>query len=137
MKPTNEEILLKVNNIKKGVFTKLTKVKVLSDDITKETDMVIRLGVDYANMKVNLDKTVGPLPWGTWFEGYEGLVIEHKGELYLRVADSYTNHTSSKYLQNGNEITKEEVIAIVGEKKLQSKPSSVYNIKFSNIINIG
>lgn len=132
-----EKILTKLNELKKGAYVKLTKIKVFDNEIIKETDMVIRLGVDYANMKVNLDKVVGPLPWGQWLEGFEGLVIEHKGQLYLRVADSYTNHNKSTYKQNGNEITKEQATALLGEKKLASHPSSVYNIKFDNIVNIG
>lgn len=133
---TNQEILNQMGNVKKGKYVSLKKKKDLGNGIEKISDLVIRLGVDYANMKVAEGKEVGGLPWGKWVEGLEGLVIEHKGNYYLRVASSYSNNGKSIYLLNGNEISKEEVIAILGEKKVQSANPDVYNIKFENILEL-
>lgn len=88
-------------------------------------------------MKVAEGKEVGGLPWGKWVEGLEGLVIEHKGNYYLRVASAYSNNGKSIYLLNGEEVSKEEVIAMLGEKKVQSANPDVYNIKFENILELG
>ncbi len=134
---TNEEILNKMGNVKKGKYISLKKKKDLGNGIEKISDLVIRLGVDYANMEVAKGKEVGSLPWGNWVEGLEGLVIEHKGNYYLRVASSYSNNGKSIYLLNGNEISKEEVVNLVGEKKLESKALDIYNIKFENILELG
>jgi len=100
--------------------------------------MVIRLGVDYSKMKVNegRETEIGSLPWGKWVEGLEGYVIEHKGNYYLRVASSYSNTTKSIYTLNGVEVGDEIVNELVAPSKLASKPSDVYNIKFSNIISL-
>ena len=133
---TNQEILNQIGKVKKGKYVSLKKKKDLGNGIEKVSDLVIRLGVDYANMKVAEGKEVGGLPWGHWVEGLEGLVIEHKGNYYLRVASSYSNNGKSIYLLNGNEISKEEVIAILGEKKVQSANPDVYNIKFENILEL-
>ena len=133
---TNEEILRKMGNVKKGKYVALKKKKDLGNGIEKVSDLVIRLGVDYSKMEVAKDKVVGSLPWGSWVEGLEGLVIEHKGNYYLRVASAYSNNGKSVYLLNGNEISKEEVISLIGEKKLESKALDVYNIKFENILEL-
>lgn len=133
---TTQEILNQMGNVKKGKYVSLKKKKDLGNGIEKISDLVIRLGVDYANMKVAEGKEVGGLPWGKWVEGLEGLVIEHKGNYYLRVASSYSNNGKSIYLLNGNEISKEEVIAILGEKKVLSANPDVYNIKFENILEL-
>jgi hypothetical protein len=139
---TNQEILLKLNEIKKGKYISLTKKKDLGNGLVKNSKMVIRLGINFANMKVNEGRETGSLPWGHWVEGLENLVIEHtnkKGETnyYLRVANSYADNTSTEYLLNGEVVSKEVAIATVGEKKLQSQFSDVYNIKFENIIALG
>ena len=41
------------------------------------------------------------------------------------------------YYKDNKLITKEEAISIVGEKKMESHASAVYNVKFENIIKIG
>lgn len=141
---TNQEILTKLAEIKKGSYIKLTKKKDLGEGVTKESDMVIRLGVSYANLAANEGKQTGSLPWGHWVEGLENLVVEHKGNYYLRITSKNpedVEHSSdviaTRYLLNNAEISKEAAVAIVGEKKFESKPSMVYNIKFENILALG
>ena len=135
MKPmTKEQILNKIKTIKNGTWVNLMKSKELGNGIVKYTKMTIRLGVDYSHMKEgkeNPDK----LPWGEWL--INGMVITHKGNLYLRVANSYTKNTKSWYVRDGKEIEKSMVVAELGEKKLASSESAVYNIKFENIIELG
>ena len=139
-----QEILQKLKNTKKGTYVSLTKVKDLGNDIIKESDMRIRVGVNYKNLKANKNKEIQPLPWGKWVKGLENLVVEHKGNYYLRITSTNPNDLekasdviATRYIQNGKEISKEEVINQIGEKKLTSSPSIVYNIKFDNIIRIG
>ena len=139
-----QEILQKLQNTKKGTYVSLTKIKDLGNDIIKESDMRIRVGVNYKNLKANKDKEIQPLPWGKWVKGLENLVVEHKGNYYLRITSTNPNDLekasdviATRYIQNGKEISKEEVINQIGEKKLTSSPSMVYNIKFDNIIRIG
>lgn len=136
---TNQEILNKLGEVKKGRYISLKKKKDLGEGVVKISDLVIRLGVDYANMKINENREtpIQPLKWGNWVEGLEGLVIEHKGNYYLRVASSYSNTNKSTYYLNEQPISKEEVVALLGEKKVQSGNPDVYNIKFENIIELG
>ena len=141
---TNQEILSKLATAKKGKYISLSKVKDLGHGITKESDMVIRLGVAYANMSVNEGRQTGSLPQGHWIEGLENLAIEHKGNYYLRVTSVNPEHPESgadviatRYIKDGREISKEEVIATIGESKAKSTPSTVYNIKFENIVRLG
>lgn len=136
---TNSEILLALAHVKKGRYVSLRKVKDYGKGVTKESDLVIRLGVNYANMAINKDREtpIQSLPWGHWVEGLENLVIEHKGNYYLRVANSYSDHNKSTYYLDGVEISKEKAIEILGEKKLKSGNPDVYNIKFENILSLG
>lgn len=131
-----EEIINVIKNIKKGTYVSIHKVKDLGEGVTKHSIMLVRMGIDFANMKVNEGREVGELPWGEW-EVFP-YVIKHKGTFYLRVYNSYVEQGSvhSFYQHNGVDITKEEAIAIVGEQK-PSKPSDCYTIKFDNIVSIG
>lgn len=139
---TNQEILTKLAEAKKGRYINLTKAKELGQGIVKESDMVIRLGVSYANMQINENRQTGQLPWGKWVEGLENLVIEHKGNYYLRITstdpanpESGADVIATRYLMNGQEISKQEVRALTGEEKGGASP--VYNVKFENILKLG
>lgn len=139
---TNQEILAKLAEAKKGRYINLTKVKDLGQGIVKESDMVIRLGVAYSNMKINENRQTGKLPWGHWVEGLENLVIEHKGKFYLRISstdpanpESGADVVATRYLKDGAEITKHDVVTLVGEQKGSASP--VYNVKFENILKLG
>lgn len=141
---TNQEIIQKVMAAKKGTYIQLTKVKDLGQGAVKESDLVIRLGVDYSHLAINEGKETGSLKWGHWVEGLEGLVLEHKGNYYLRVTSTDPAHPDSgadviatRYLVNGQPASKEQVLSLVGEKPLTGSASPVYNIKFENIISIG
>lgn len=141
---TNQEILNTLATVKKGRYISLTKIKDLGGGIVKESDMRIRIGVSYANMAVNANKQTGSLPWGTWVPGLENLVVEHKGSYYLRISSTTPENPESgadviatRYIRNGQQIAKEEVVSIIGEKKMTSRPSLVYNIKFDNIVRLG
>ena len=133
---TNQEVFERIKEIRKGRFVALRKKKDLGCGVTKVSDMVIRLGVNYANMKINEGRQTGSLPWGHWVPGYEQLVIEHKGVYYLRVASSYSKHGKATYFLNGAEITRDHAASIVGEKKMESKSLDVCNIRFENLIDI-
>lgn len=140
----NQEILSKLAEIKKGRYINFTKVKDLGKGIVKESDMVIRLGVNYANMKINKDRETGSLPWGKWVEGLENLVVEHKGNYYLRITstdpanpESGADVIATRYLMDGQEISKAQVIEMIGESKLSGNASPVYNVKFENIVRLG
>lgn len=133
---TNQEVFERIKEIRKGRFVALRKKKDLGGGVTKVSDMVIRLGVDYSKMKINEGRQTGSLPWGHWVPGYEQLVIEHKGVYYLRVASSYSKHGKAAYFLNGMEISRDHAASIVGEKKMESKSLDVCNIKFENLIDI-
>lgn len=138
-----------INDKKGGTYITFVKNKELGNGFSKQSTMNMRIGVSYANMKINEDKQTGELPWGKWVKGFENYIIEHtpkgKTELnyYLRVSsktpdnpDGNTDTLETKYFHDGKEVTKEEVLAVVGEKKLSSDFSAVYNINFDNILSI-
>ena len=139
---TNQEILNKLKEVKKGRYIKLIKVKDLGNSVIKESHMVIRLGVDYSKMSINENRVTGSLPWGVWEEGLENLVLSHKGNFYLRVSSKTPENPdgadviNTKYFLGDKEITKEEALTISPTKR-SSSASPVYNIKFENIISLG
>lgn len=133
-KLTTKEIFHKITGVKNGSWVRLTKEKWV-EGVQKITEMTIRLGVDYTHMKEG-KKDAGKLPWGQWLNGLEGIVIEYKGHYYLRVANAYTKNSTSHYFIDGQEVSKDKVIALIGGKKISSDESPIYNIKFENIIDI-
>lgn len=140
---TFNEILEKIKSVKRGTYISLTKVKDLGNGVTKESDMRVRIGVDYSSMSINSDRGTGSLPWGHWVEGLESIVIEHKGNYYLRVTsttpenpDGCADVIATRYTKDFEEISREDAESIVGTKKMSSSASPVYNIKFDNIVRI-
>ena len=143
-----EEIIRKLEEVKRGRYYSLTKKKALGNNIEKITVMRIRLGVNYSNMSINKDRQTGSLKYGNWIEGLEGLALEYtnkKNEYhnYLRVTttdpnniENYVDVVETRYLMNGRNVDREIVRSIIGDKKLESKPSIVYNIDFENILEI-
>ena len=81
----------------------------------KFTVATVRKGIAYDNMKSVQAKVeqgkelTHELPFGVWRAGYEGLIIDHKEKSYLRLYSS-PNKTNSKYILNGVEVTKEQMI---------------------------
>lgn len=83
--------------------------------VNKTTTATVRVGISYQNMKsvqakVNRGHELKhELSWGKWSEEYPGLLIEHKGNTYLRMYNS-PNKPKSSYFLNGKPISKEELI---------------------------
>jgi hypothetical protein len=53
--------------------------------LRKVVTAVCQTGLDYAGLRVNADRETGPLPWGSWMDGAEPFVIQHKGADYARL----------------------------------------------------
>lgn len=135
---TNKEMFEKLKNVKRGRYIVLKKTKDLGHGITKVSEMTVRLGVEYANMKVNEGRQTGSLPWGHWVPGFEGLAIEHKGIFYLRVTSSYSKRVKSSYFDaTGAEISRQEAESVVGPKKMEASNPDVYNIRFESVLSLG
>lgn len=152
---TNQEIINKITEAIKGRYINFTKEKDLGKGVRKETDMKIRLGVKYANMSINQGRDTGSLPWGHWVPNLSGLVIEHSKtdkktkkvigpNYYLRVTSCTPEHPDSgadilatRFYKDGREISREEAIVLVGEKKVEDSVAPVKDVKFENIIKIG
>lgn len=126
-----------INGIKKGRYVSLVRKKEYKQGVTKITKDTVRLGVDYSNMKINAGRETGSLPWGHWVKGYEGLVIEHKGNNYLRVTSSYSGNASSRFFMDGAEISASEAAAIIGDKEAHPSARDVFDVKFDNIVSLG
>lgn len=136
-----KEILEVLRSKRRGTYVSLTKVKDYGNGLVKETDMTIRLGVNFANLESNKGRVIGQLPWGQWVSGLENYVIEHtdkKGNhnMYLRVTSTNAHISKSRYLLNGQEVDKAVAEEMIGTKKLSSKESEVYNVNFKNIIRL-
>lgn len=142
--------------IKTAAYVSLVKSKDLGKGVTKITRMRCRLGVQYDNMKKVIErrnenlvgrdliaeespaKKSSPLPWGNWVTGYEKYIIEHKGNYYLRIAESYNMkaHPISQYYLNGVPVEKSVVENIIAPSKLKASVGDVYCVKLQDIINL-
>lgn len=126
---------------KKGAFTNITyksekKSAIKGHKIEKITSAIVRLGIEYKNLGVNKGIETGALKWGQWRKDYYTYIIDHKDKSYLRVYT--TDHIpTSKWFLDGEETTKEELIANGYYKEEPSNPMTCYVINFDNLITIG
>lgn len=138
-----------IENKEGGTYVTILKNKDFGNGYYKRSVLNMRIGVNYGNMKINEGKKTGELPWGKWVEGFAPYLIEHtkKGETelrhYLRISsktpdnpDGNTDTIETKYFFNGVEITKEEMMSAVGERKMKSDFSPVYAVDCENILEI-
>lgn len=134
-----------IKKIKKGTFIKIgykTDKKPLAafkdSTIEKVSNGVYRLGISFSNMKQNINRVTGPLPWGQWMAGYEGYIVEHKDKKYLRVYIDSVHHTTSKWLLNGVETTEDYLVdnKIIG-KQNHTPLNGCFVIPVDGIISIG
>ena len=139
-----EQIISTIENIKKGAFYKLeilTPQKTLAahktDIINKYTKMVARFGIEYGKMKTHKDKIVGSLPWGEWVNGYEGYLIEHKGNTYLRFYTSAVKSMVNQYILNGVVVDKQWLQDSKYISSTNRTPSDTFVVNVNNIISIG
>lgn len=119
-------IINKLNLKQNGQFFKVSYVsdlpitaaaKKAGHNAYKVTEATVRKGIHYKSQKAYKEKMQAmglpvnssnplELPWGTWQKGNEGLVIEHKGQNYIRL---YTtpNKAKSRYYVDGVEVSLE------------------------------
>lgn len=145
------QIKRRLENNQKGTFTSMvwerpvkTKKAFADNIITKRSEGVVRLGVEYDNMKDVKEKRMsGELPasneglqWGTWAE--YPYIIEHKGNKYLRCATSQNNKIKTKYFVNGKETPFEDIenMVLASEKK-KTDELDVFSVNIDNIIALG
>jgi len=87
--------------------------------IYKYSDMIVRVGIEYDNIKAVKEKREsGELPalnqglsWGSYVPGLYPFIITHKDNLYFRFFTVPNNPTvirNVSYMRDGKEITKEE-----------------------------
>lgn len=147
-----EQLKVKVHNINKGSFVNIDTCKTLKTKkaysgnvVTKIGHGTVRVGVNYDNMRSVINGRAegskpaenSGLPWGHWIDGEENFFIEHKGNTYLRVANS-PNKATAHYFCDGKEITKEQaqMMCLASEFPKGNAPEVMcHNIE--NILNIG
>lgn len=143
-------------NLKHGTIHSVHWSRVLNDTqvlkgfkggrITKETIGNFRIGVTYENMAINKDKVTGSLPYG-FFEYSNEIIYSPTSDTYqLRLTltgREEKNPPKVKWYLDGEEITKEELIAMnaLGASQRKSKPlkledNPVFNVKLNDIIDI-
>jgi hypothetical protein len=146
------EILKVLKSKRKGTYSSLTKIKDFGNGVVKETEMTIRLGVDYSKLSSNEGRQTGSLPWGKWW--IDNKIIEHKGQFYLRC---YLDRESDekpevRYFVDGKPATDEQLKDIdafeiktqdaIGSGRQANEGLSAekqvipQNVKFENIVYI-
>lgn len=105
-----------VKNLIKGAYyrlgyetnpTPLKRAKSENAEIKKQTIVIARFGIEYANMAVNKDRETGGLPNGATYENeYYPYIVNQKNGNQQLVA--YVNKVvETKYFLNGEEIDKQ------------------------------
>jgi len=78
-----------------------------SKRLRKVVTAVCMTGAQYRDLRVNKDTETGPLPWGTWLEGAEPFVIQHKGNDYARLY-VIRHGVRAVYTVDGEVVTRDE-----------------------------
>lgn len=114
--------------------------------LEKVTEGVCRAGIEYTNLKPvkeaieRGEKSENePLPWGSWM--LYPYLIEHKGSIYIRLYPSEANNPKSKFLVNGEEVTKDVFATYLtpseAKKLLEPKEEDrplCFTVKMENIL---
>lgn len=163
VKTINASLLKFVSDTKGAPFAhlmyekleKLPKYLGIEGVVTKVAEGICQLNFEYEKAVNEHLKKHGlepnfkskALPWGKWF--VNNLIIEHKGEYYLRYYLLKNNKFKETYYINGRLATEEESAKIkehnskgYSDSKTQNEKGLVYDqvtprtVKFSNIISL-
>ena len=144
------DIFKAIENYKAGTWVailwekELKTRKGIESVVVKKTEATLRMGVTYDNKASviekretgELPKENQGLPYGTWYRF--PYLIEHKGNLQLRVTTSQNTKYNTKYYIDGIEATKDEVRELVLKSEIESNGErpEVFNIKIENVVAI-
>lgn len=132
----NAQILVLVSNVKAATFAEITyeseeKIpqKFGIGKVSKICRGSVQLNYTYENAVNNRIEKEGKeanfkaesLPWGTWF--IPNLLIEHKGEFYLRYYTHKKSGFETKYFVDGRAATAAEIEVIKAYKAAKSSAS--------------
>lgn len=132
----NAQILVLVSNIKPATFAEITyeseeKIpqKFGLGHITKVCRGSVQLNYTYENAVNNRIEKDGKeanfkaesLPWGTWF--IPNVLIEHKGEYYLRYYAHKQSRFETEYFVDGRAATASEIAVIKAYKAAKNTTS--------------
>jgi hypothetical protein len=121
--------------------------KGVEDVIEKETQIIVRGGVDYDNIGVVQEKRENGelptenagLPWGQWKKF--PIIIEHKEQEYARLypASGINFPVKTKYFFNGIEVPKDEVKEFCLKSEFPEKDEAplCYTVKVNSIVELG
>ena len=137
-----EKIIEKLNQIKKGVYTRIVYKKEIAPNCFKLTSSVVRLKVNYYNLKsvLNRQKSGETSKTRTYTDLIlmENTIFQNKeGKLKLRVYTTKNHKAKSVYYLNGQEIDKRTLIEMGIEKEKEHRDLDMYTIMFDNIVAIG
>lgn len=142
-----EKIMARIKKGQNGSFRSMvmerplkTKKAYADEVLTKRTETVVRLGVDYDNIKnVKMKRENGELPeknaglqWGEW-ESFP-YIVKHKDKKYLRCATSKGNTPITTYYRNGKKVSFEEIENMLLASEKTSKEKDVFSVDIENII---
>lgn len=136
-------VLNQILEKRKGTYMKicskkdLVPLKKYEDEFNnpyKLSTYLCRYGVRVQNMNSYKDKEVKELPWGQYVSGYEGILIEHKGNYYVRVVTSGTKaRPTTEYVGLDLSADKEKFRTGTFEKK---ENTNVFCINLKNIVRV-
>lgn len=136
-------VLNQILEKRKGTYMKICSKKNLKPlkkyeceftDPHKLSTYLCRYGVRTQNMSSYKDKEVKELPWGQYVPGYEGILIEHKSNYYIRVVTSGTKaRPTTEYVGLDLSTDKEKFQRGTFEKK---ENTDVFCINLKNIVRV-
>ena len=144
---------VKVQNLLalKGQFISITygrdaKTRKGVAPMQKFSKMNLRVGVEYDNIQAVKDKredgTLPPLnaglSWGQYVPGLYPFIIEHKGELYLRVFTVNGSKAESTFARDGVEVSREvaKVECLASEFAEREDTLETMTLKIAGILEV-
>lgn len=126
----------------------LKVLKTTTQSVSKRVRVGVRYGVDYANIatvrnaiEAGTRGEVESLPWGQWRKGREGLIIDHNGQEYVRLAAGTLKNMerSTVYFLDGNEVDESVVrpLCLASEFRERDTEVVVFNVKPQTVLSVG
>lgn len=147
---TTEKLLRVLKDRQKGTFINVTyrsndkpRAEFRSAELHKVTQAVVRFGIKYGNMEKirsaiaeGLRGPVKPRSWGEWVDGFENILLQHKGNYYLNVYPSeHRRHTW--YYVNGIQVSPEAYQKYLRPSDQNKKRPTTMTVNIDNIISLG
>lgn len=123
----------KMNKRNNPLYGRVRKITASNCQFNYNYEKAVNNRLEKAGKEGNFESST--LPWGKWIEGQENKLIEHKGEIYVRLYKAKNCKRKVEYLVDGRIATEEEkaIISAYTPKSSGSVKQAEYGLSENQV----